>query len=282
MASENNNQGGSVKDKTAPGAVEASETNETSQSNEGLGEALNENGNLLDVLNEINAIAGGKNQITSIQPDLVFVVNFLIEKLKTVSDLFEDPLWIDVQDDMHEQRQNGQVPSLLVAVARNVPMEELTKLADDENYEDVQNAVTDRVSKMKTDEDSEKTLYSNFDKSKKAIDAYCAKMGYDDARKQKLYARIAKLRDIFADGLVTENEVAEIDKIDNYDSDIASIKSQIPQGTTKTALPDKASIDESMAKTNAPAPVQQPSLSNSMSGQPDYMNVGKRKIFTKS
>lgn len=276
MASEINNQEEKVAPKTSPEANEASEMNETSKT--ATGKDVND---VLMVLNEIDQISGGKGNIANIPNELHSPIKFLIEKMITIRDAFEDPLFKDVLDDMDEQRQNGQVPSLLVAVARNVPMEELTKLADDESYEDVQNAVNDRVSKVKGEEDSEKALYANFDKSKKAIDAYCAKMSYDDSRKQKLYGRIAKLRDIFADGLVTEEEVGEIDKIDNYDSDMAAIKAQIPAGATKTVLPDKASIDESIAQKAAPKPAPQPSLGN-FQAQPDYMNVGKRKIFTKS
>ena len=276
MAEEKNNQEKMMAEKPSPDAVEASATSETSENT--TEQDIND---VLMVLNEINQISGGKGNISKIPDELHSPIKFLIEKMITIRDAFDDPLFKDVLDDMDEQRQSGQVPSLLVAVARNVPMEELTKLADDENYEDVQNAVNDRVTKVKSDEDSEKALYANFDKSKKAIDAYCAKMGYDDARKQKLYSRIAKLRDIFADGLVTEEEVAEIDKIDNYDSDLATIKSQIPQGATKTVLPDKASIDTSMAQKKTPVP-SQPDLGE-MQGlsQPDYMNVGKRKIFNK-
>ena len=277
MAQEKNVQESMMAEKPSTETGEASEMNKASK-----GATEKDINDVVMVLNEIDEISGGKGKISAIPPELHAPIKFLIEKMITIRELFKDPLFTDVLDDMHEQRQEGQVPSLLVAVARNVPMEELVKLADDENYEDVQKAVNDRVSKEKENEDSEKALYANFDKSKKAIDAYCAKMGYDDARKQKLYARIAKLRDIFADGLVTEEEVAEIDKIDNYDSDLAAIKSQIPEGATKTALPDKASIDESMVQKKTPVQ-SQPNL-ESMPGlsQPEYMNTGKRKIFTKS
>ncbi|MDD4971894.1 MAG: hypothetical protein PHT07_20910 [Paludibacter sp.] len=233
---------------------------------------------VLMILNEVNKIQGGKGNISSIPPEIHGPVKFLVEKMVTIRDAFEDPLFKDVLDDMNDQRLGGQVPSLLVAVARNVPMEELQKVADDEGYEDVQNAVNDRVSKQKEDEESEKTLYGNFDKSKKNIDGYCKKMGYDDARKQTLYARIAKLRDIFADGLVSEEEAAEIDKIDNYDSDMETLKAQVPASGVKTVLPDKASIDESMA-TKKPVQSNPASIENTANYQvPAYQNVGKRKF----
>jgi len=122
---------------------------------------------VLMILNEINQISGGKGKIAGIPPEIIGPVKFLVEKMVTIKDAFEDPLFKDVLDDMHEQRMDGQVPSLLVAVARNVPMEELQRVADEEGYEDVQKAVNDRVSKEKENEESEKALYGNFDTSKK-------------------------------------------------------------------------------------------------------------------
>jgi len=276
MAQENNNQGNMAVEKPSEEIAEASAMNKTAG-----GATENDISDVLMVLNEIDQISGGKGGISAIPNELHQPIKFLIEKMITVKNAFDDPLFKDVLDDMDEQRQSGQVPSLLVAVARNVPMDELVKLADDENYENVQNAVNERVLKEKESEESEKTLYANFDKSQKAIDAYCKKMGYDEMRKKKLYERIAKLRDIFADGLITEDEVGEIDKIDNYDSDLATVKSQIPEGATKTVLPDKSSIDQSVASQAAPKP-SQPSIGNAGYTQPDYMNVGKRKIFNKN
>lgn len=267
-------------EKMAAKPAEMNEASEMNKPSDGATEnAIDE---VVAILNEVDRISGGKGAIAGLPDELHAPVKFLIEQLITVRDAFNDPLFKDVLDDMNEQRQEGQVPSLLVAVARNVPMDELVKLADDENYENVQNAVNDRISKEKEDEESEKTLYANFDKSKKAIDDYCAQMGYDDARKQKLFATIGMLRNCFADGLLTVDEVGKIDKIDNYDTDIQSIKSQIPAGATKTALPDKASIDESMAKSKTPPP----STSNESAGLgafqvPSYMETGKRKIFGK-
>lgn len=237
---------------------------------------------VLMILNEVDQISGGKGKIGGIPPEVLGPVKFLIEKMVTIRDAFEDPLFKDVLDDMNDQRMSGQVPSLLVAVARNVPMEELQRVADDEGYEDVQMAVNDRVSKEKEDAESEKKLYGNFDTSKKEIEAYCAECGYDDARKQKLYARIAMLRDIFADGLVTKKEAAEIDKIDNYDQDIQTLKSRVPAGGVKTVLPDKASIEESMTTKKAPAPSQNSIQSTANFQTPDYLNTGKRRFEQKS
>lgn len=255
--------------------TEASEKNESSADNV-TGKDID---NVLMVLNEIDQISGGKGAISSLPPELKGPVKFLIEKMVVIRDAFDDPLFKDVLDDMADQKQEGQVPSLLVAVARNVPMEELQKVADDENYEDVQGAVNDRVSKEKESEASDKKLYGNFDQSKKNIDAYCTKQGFDDTHKQQLYATISMLRNCFADGLISEEEAAKIDKINNYDPDMESMKDQVPPDAVKTVLPDKASIDESMTQKKV-APTSSP---NSISGmsfntQPSYLNTGKRKF----
>lgn len=274
MAKENIEKEEMEESEMKPSNTEASEKNEPSD--------VQETENVINVLNEIDKIKGGKGEIKSIPTELHNAIQHAIAYLITIRDLYEDPLFKDVLDDMHDQRMEGQVPSLLVAVARNVPMEELQKVADEEGYEDVQNAVNDRISKVKEDEESEKMLYGNFDKSKKAIDDYCVENGYDEARKQKLYATINMLRDCFADGLLTKDEVGKIDKIDNYDSDIESIKSRIPANAVKVVLPDKASIDESMAP-KTPAKSSQDGIGITSSYiSPDYTQIGKRKIEQKN
>jgi len=279
MAKKNNEQDemAEMPNPTEENPQEASEKSETTAIPDGK-----DIEQVLMILNEINQISGGKGKISGIPPEILGPVKFLVEKMVTIKDAFEDPLFKDVLDDMHDQRMDGQVPSLLVAVARNVPMEELMKVADDEGYEDVQKAVNDRVSKESEDQESEKKLYGNFETSKKEIEAYCAESGYDDARKQVFYATVAKLRDIFADGLITKKECAEIDKINNYDSDIQTLKSQVPAGGVKTVLPDKASIDESMA-TKMPAKSSQSEIgiANNYT-PPDYLSTGKRKIEQRS
>jgi hypothetical protein len=261
---------------TEENTQEASEKSETTVPDEQDIEQV------LMILNEVNQISGGKGKIAGIAPEMLGPVKYLIEKITTILGAYEDPLFKDVLDDMNDQRMSGQVPSLLVAVARNVPMEELQKVADDEGYEDVQSAVGDRVSKEKEDAEAEKTLYGNFDKSKKEIEDYCKECGYDDARKQKLYATIAMLRDVFADGLITKKEAAEIDKIINYESDIATLKSQVPAGGKKVVLPDKASIEESMtAKKPTPTPSQS-TMANANSETSPWENIGKRRFEQKS
>ena len=59
------------------------------------------------------------------------------------------------------------------------------------------------------------------------------------------------LMKIFGDGFISKTEFAEVDKMNNYDNDIAGLKSQLPEKPKKEVLPDKASIDAAMN----PAPV---------------------------
>lgn len=279
MAKTNDNQEEVIEEKPIVETTEASEMSETT-----VAPDEQDIERVLMVLNELNQVRGRKGNISGIPPELLDVVKDVIEMITTIRDAYEDPLFKDVLDDMNDQRMNGQVPSLLVAVARNVPMEELQRVADDEGYEDVQMAVSDRVSKEKEDQESEKALYGNFDTSKKNIDDYCSEMGYDDARKQTLYATIGMLRNCFADGLLTKEEIAKIDKIDNYDGDIETLKSKVaPAGAVKTVLPDKASIDESMTATKkAPVASGNSIQSTANFNTPDYLNTGKRRFEQKS
>lgn len=279
MDKTNDNQEEVIEEKPIVETTEASEMSETTAAPD-----EQDIERVLMVLNELNQVRGRKGNISGIPPELLDVVKDVIEMITTIRDAYEDPLFKDVLDDMNDQRMNGQVPSLLVAVARNVPMEELQIVADDEGYEDVQSAVSDRVSKEKEDQESEKALYGNFDTSKKNIDDYCSEMGYDDARKQTLYATIGMLRNCFADGLLTKEEIAKIDKIDNYDGDVETLKSKVaPAGGVKTVLPDKASIDESMTATKkAPVASGNSIQSTANFNTPDYLNTGKRRFEQKS
>ncbi|MCE5332690.1 MAG: hypothetical protein LLF95_11210 [Bacteroidales bacterium] len=238
--------------------------------------------NVLMILNEVDQISGGNGGIKSIPDELHGSVKFLVEKMVTLRDAFEDPLFKDVLDDMLDQRQDGQTPSLLVAIARNVPMEELQEIADEEGYEDVQNAVKDRVSKEKEENEAEEKLYGNFEKTKQAIDEYCAENGYGDKEKQRLYSTIKMLMNVFADGFISKEEVSKIDKIERYDEDMEMMKSKLPAEPVKTVLPDKASMQESMAGASKPATNAAPknsleSMAQNMYTGTDVTEIGKRK-----
>ena len=124
-------------------------------------------------------------------------------------------------------------------------------------------------------------MYAKFEESQKNIEAYCDKQGYDDAEKEAFYAVINMWRDVFADGLISEQDCERIDKERNYDKDMASLKAQIPQEPTKEVVPDKASVDASMAPKPTPKENSVNALSIASQGVSDYMNVGKRKFFKK-
>lgn len=247
----------------------------------GESEAPDENdiSDVIDILKEIQSETGGSGEITNIPPELLGIVRFLIEKMATLKTAFADPLWQAVLDDMVFQRNEGQTPSFLVAVARNIPMDELEAVADNENYGDVQNSVAEKLNKEKEAEDSENELFEKFDKSKAEFEAYCQENSLSDEAKSALWGKTVMLMKIFGDGFISRKEFAEVDKMNNYDNDIAGLKKQLPEKPKKEVLPDKASIDAAIN----PAPVQKSEPRNSMERmvamQPitDITEVGKRK-----
>jgi len=236
--------------------------------------------NVIAVLNEMNKISGGTGDITELPPQLLGVTKFLIEKMSALRDAFEDPLFKAVLDDMVDQREDGQTPSLLVAVARNVSLEELQNLADGEDYAGIQESLRGQLDKAESDRVDEEALYAKFDKSKANVEAYCKKMGYDQARTKTLWDGINLLRDVFADGEITEAEAEKIDKMQNYDADMSNLRTQLPENPVKTVLPDKASMSESME----PKPAVKTTPSNSIEAMAaamptqDYTQTGKRKF----
>jgi hypothetical protein len=239
----------------------------------------NDISDIIDILKEIQSVTGGKGEITSIPPELLGIVKFLIEKMATLKNHFEDPLFKAVLDDMVFQSEEGQTPSFLVAVARNVPMDELEAVADNENYGDVQQSVADKLNKEKEAGEAEEELFAKFDKSKAEFEAYCTENSLSDEAKSALWGKVVMLMKIFGDGYISKKEYAEVDKMNNYDNDIAGLKKQLPEKPKKEVLPDKASIDAAMN----PAPVQKSQPRNSMERmvamQPatDITEIGKRK-----
>jgi len=234
---------------------------------------------LINLLNEINQIDGGGDNISDVPEELRGVLKFITGKLLALRDAFEDPLFKKVLDDMVDQREDGQTPSLLVAVARNVPIEELQELADGEGYEEAQGAVEEKVASDKQAKADEEGLYANFEKSDENLKAYCEKMGYEGEEKDEFFGAISMLRDAFADGILSMEELEQIDKMRNYDKDVEGLRSQIPEEPSKEVLPDKASIDAAMTP---PTPKRQ-APSNSIEAMAainpmtDVTMIGKRK-----
>jgi len=168
---------------------------------------------VIEVLNEFQRILGGSGDITDVPENMKGVLRFTIEKMIAIRDLYEDPLYKKILDDLVDQKEDGKTPSVLVAVARNIPLEDLQDIADNENYEDVQGAVDQRLKGDKEAQDKEASLYAAFDESNKAGKAYCSKMGYSDEETQELFSLAMQWFKILGDGTISEDEWSKIDKI---------------------------------------------------------------------
>lgn len=235
--------------------------------------------NVVMLLNQFNKIAGGKGEITDVPENLRGVIQFVVGKMVALRGIFYDPLFKAIADDMVDQREDGQEPSVKVAIARVIPINELQELADSEDYASAQEELANSKANAEKEAVSDEELYSKYEQSNKNIDAYCKKMGYDDAEREDFYRVINLWRDVFADGLISDAECQRIDKERNYDKDTASLKAQIPAEPTKEIVPDKSSVETASIKT--PAQSSQNSIGNMayVGSGTDYQNVGKRKIF---
>lgn len=237
--------------------------------------------NVVTLLNEVQKFNGGKGEISSIPPEIFNEVKFLLDKMVALRDAFEDPLFKAVLDDMVDQKDDGKTPSVLVAIARNVPVEELQDLADNEEYEGMQEAVQDRINKAKEEKAGNEALYANFEISKKEIDDYVAENNYSEEEASALHSDIAMLRDAFADGKLTKAELAKIDKMRNYDKDIAAMKEQVPAEPKKEILPDKASMEAAMTENIKEKVKPRNSIEAMGAAYPgvDVTKVGSRKRY---
>jgi hypothetical protein len=105
------------------------------------------------------------------------------------------------------------------AVAAVVSPEELQAAADAaEDGTELANRSAQRKEKKQKQAEVEK----NVEQSVAAIEAYCRDAGYDDARIGKLIEDAVKWFQIWADGKITIKEVAQLDKMTSYDSDVAA------------------------------------------------------------
>jgi len=281
---------------TAPVAVEGKvKTPNMEVEKKVVAPALNENkpadapdekdiSDVITFLNEVDSIAGGKGGITEIPPQLLGSIKYLTQVMTNLRDSYKDPLFQDVLDDMQDQAADGNTPSLLVAVARNVPIEQIQELADNEAYGDVQKAVGDRVSADKTALEDDEKLFGNFEESQKNIDAYATEMGYDEAQKAELFTTIALWRDVFADGLITRDELEKIDHQINYKPDTEALRGQIPEAPVKEQIPDNASLQATMdakpIRQAASAPKNAiEAMAAGGGGMTDITNIGKRRFL---
>lgn len=229
---------------------------------------------LLQVLNTFKEINGDTDKISEIPAELRGVLRFTIEKMQFIRELYEDPLYQKLLDDLADQKEDGKTPSVLVAVARNVPLEDIQDIADNENYEDIQGAVDERLLSDKTAQETESALYDSFEKSMAAGKAYGESLGYNEEEINELISFALDWFKILGDGNITENEWKKVDNMRNYDNDTNSLRSQIPPEPVKEVLPDKAAMS---MPANTPTPKQErkpdtmiDSMANAM-GTPSYL-----------
>lgn len=238
----------------------------------------------LMLLNIIDEEAGGKGEIAGIPDEMTASLKFLIEKLVFVREMFEDPMWKALMDDLSDQKEDGKTPSVEVAIARSIPMEKLQELADSEDYEGVQGELSEGLAMQAQTADEDAQYEANFLESQKAGEEYAAEMGYDETRKNALFQKVMDLLKIMGDGILTKAEFADVDKMLNYDTDTESLRAQLSSQDVKEVLPDQASVDATLSaknnKTTPSVPTTGPGM-GSISAYDDVntniTDVGKRK-----
>lgn len=237
----------------------------------------------LMILNIIDQEKGGKGEIAEVPEGMKVALGGLIDNLVLIRDLFEDPDWKAILDDMADQKEDGKTPSVMVAIARNFPIEEIQKLAENEDYEGVQNELSSKLAAQKETEKMESDYESAFDESKKAGEEYAAEMGYNDEERNTLFQFVLDLFAVMADGKLTKEEFRKVDKMRNYDKDTEDLRSQIQPEAKKEVLPDKASVDAALqAKPKAQATQQKSvpglgSMGAYSNAQTDITKIGSRK-----
>jgi len=208
----------------------------------------------LMLLNIMDKEVGGKGEISGIPEDMRNSIKYLVEKLIFVRDLFEDPLWKAILDDMADQKEDGNTPSIEVAIARNIPLDKIQAITESEDYEGVQNELSSNLTAKKQAEEEEAQYEASFEESKKAGEEYAAKMGYDEDEKNALFQHVLDMLKITADGKLTVKEFELADKMRNYDKDTEELRSQIQEKEAKEVLPDKASIETAVAANKKEKP----------------------------
>lgn len=224
------------------------------------------------LLNIMDQEIGGKGEISKIPEEIRGSVGYLVDQLTFVRDLFSDPLWKSILDDMADQKEDGKTPSVEVAIARNIPLEKIQSITEGEDYEGVQNELSESLSAKKKTEEEDAGYEASFEATQKAGEEYAAEMGYDEDEKSKLFQQVLDLLKITADGKLTVEEFRQVDKMRNYDKDTEDLRSQIQSNDAKEVLPDKASVDAAAMKTQ-PKQKSNPSNGPGLSSMNAYNNV---------
>ena len=235
------------------------------------------------LLNIMDQEIGGKGEISEIPEGLRGSIKYLVEKLVFIRDLFEDPLWKSILDDMADQKEDGKTPSVEVAIARNIPLEKIQTLAEGEDYEGVQTELASNLTAKTQAEEEDAEYEASFEESKQAGEQYATEMGYDEDEKNELFQLVLDIFKIMADGKLTVEEFRKVDKMRNYDKDVEDMRSQIQPEASKEVLPDKASVDAAIQSK----PKAQPTKAQASPGLgsigaysnvgTDVTEVGKRK-----
>ena len=238
---------------------------------------------VIALLNILDTNTGGKGAIAEIPEALRGSVKYLVDQLTFIKDLFADPLYMAILDDLADQKEDGTTPSVEVAIARNIPMEKLQALAESEDYEGAQGELTDNLAMQKQVGEEDAQYEANFTQSQKAGEEYAAEMGYDEARKNELFQKVLDLLTIMGDGVLTKVEFADVDKMLNYGPDTESLRAQLSEQDSKEVLPDQASVEATISGTRKPAP-SKPTTGPGMQSLGSYDDVnakitgtGKRK-----
>lgn len=269
-----------VEEPTAPATDKTVSENTESLDAEEVSDTIDET---LSVLNVIDKQNGGTGSISEVPEGMKNAIKSLIANLVLIRDLFEDPLWKAILDDMADQKEDGKTPSVEVAIARNIPLENLQSLAESEDYEGVQGELSSSLSAKKEAAQMESDYESSFEESQMAGEEYATEMGYSEEEKNSLFQMVLDLMQILADGKLTKEEFKKVDQMRNYEKDTEALRSQIQPEAKKEVLPDKASVDAALqskqTKTQKP-PVATPGL-GSMTGPyanatTDYTRTGPR------
>lgn len=239
---------------------------------------------IIGMLNEMAGISGGEEKISDVPQNMRGVIRFMIQKMIVMRDLFKDPLYKIILDDMADQAEDGKTPSLLVAFVRNVPRDEYEELADSEDYESAQGRVSSQLSDMDTAKQSEDELLDKFNESQEAGKRFAKSMGYDEQEIVKLFGFAFEWFKILGDGVISENEWAKVDKMRNYDADVEALKQRMPQAPRKEVLPDKSSMGSAPMPTRGTAALTATNSIERMGAgmanpTEDITQVGKRKFI---
>lgn len=236
---------------------------------------------VIEILNILDKEVGGTGEIAEIPDSLRNSLGFLVTSLSTVKDMWEDPAWNALLEDLRDQKEDGQTPSIEVAVARTIPLAKIQELAESEDYAGAQGELRSSLDAAKASADEEAMYSESFDTMLQQAEEYAQEMGYDEERKNQTLQKIFDILKIVGDGKLSKAEFAEFDKMVNYDTDTATLRDQLSAQGSKEVLPDKASVEAAMTpkKPERKEPTSEPGL-GSMAGysEPAYLKTGQGRF----